>query len=116
MAKSKHPQIREEGGVATATKTKPKLQRPKLFKVLLHNDDFTTMEFVVEVLRTVFNHNENDAMAIMLKVHHDGIGIAGVYTFEIAETKAARVMQLAREEGFPLMCSLEPDEGTGPEE
>ena len=99
---------RHEQG-ATATRAQPKLQRPPLFRVLLHNDDFTTMEFVVEVLQSVFHHNEPEAMAIMLHVHHRGVGVAGVYTHEIAETKAAKVHSLAREAGFPLLSTVEPE-------
>jgi ATP-dependent Clp protease adaptor protein ClpS len=81
--------------------------RPPLYKVLLHNDNFTTMEFVVEVLVAIFHRSEGDAVRVMLEVHNNGIGVAGVYAFEIAETKAAKVMQLAREREFPLMCSLQ---------
>jgi len=78
--------------------------------VILHNDDFTTMEFVVAILKHVFHHDETSATAIMLHVHRTGIGIAGVYTYEIAETKVHQTMQLAREAEFPLLCTLEPDE------
>lgn len=100
-----------QGGVATATRTKPQLRRPPLFKVLLHNDDFTTMEFVVDVLTTVFHHTEPQAVAIMLHVHHQGVGVAGVFTYEIAETKQAKVTALAREAGYPLLCTVEPENG-----
>lgn len=103
------PKRHEQGGTATATQTKPKLKRPPLFKVLLHNDDFTTMEFVVEVLQTVFHHPEPQAVAIMLHVHQRGVGVAGVFTHEIAETKATKVIDLAREAGYPLLCTVEPE-------
>ena len=100
----------KEGGVAIATKTKKKLDRPKLYKVLLHNDDYTTMEFVVAILREVFHHNEVDATRIMLHVHQNGIGVAGVYTYEIAETRVQKTLALAKENQYPLMCTMEPEE------
>ena len=91
----------------TITKSKEKLEKPPLYKVLLHNDDYTTMEFVVFVLITVFNKSEEDAFVIMLKVHNEGIGIAGIYPYEIAETKAEKVMALARQNEYPLLCTVE---------
>ena len=99
-----------EGGVATAKKTKKKLEKPKMFRVLLHNDDYTTMEFVIEILREVFNHNIVDATRIMLHVHQNGMGVAGVYTFEVAETKVQKTLAMAKEFQYPLMCTMEPDE------
>lgn len=90
-----------------ASKTREKVKRPSLYKVLLHNDDFTTMEFVVEILMSVFSKSPEDATRIMLNVHKRGIGLCGVYTYEIAETKVDRVHYLAREHGFPLRCSME---------
>src|SRR4051812_46537314 len=110
----------DDGGVATDVeprtkeKTKQKLQRPKLYKVLLLNDDYTTMEFVVALLIHVFHHDESSAQAIMLHIHTSGVGIAGVYTYEVAETKVAMVMELAEKAEFPLQCTMEPaddDEG-----
>ena len=102
----------DEGGVATEVekKTKQKLQRPKLYKVLLLNDDYTTMEFVVALLMHVFHHDEASAQAIMLHIHQQGVGIAGVYTYEVAETKVAIVMELAQKAEFPLQCTMEPSE------
>src|ERR1044071_10314350 len=91
----------------TITKSKEKLEKPPLYKVLLHNDDYTTMEFVVFVLISVFNKSEDDAFVIMLKVHNEGLGIAGVYPYEIAETKAEKVIALAQQHEFPLMCTVE---------
>lgn len=88
---------------------KPKLKKPPLFKVLLHNDDYTTMEFVVFILHNVFQHSEVAAFRIMLQVHHEGVGIAGVFTHEIAETRVAKVMALAREHQYPLLCTFEPE-------
>jgi len=90
-------------------------KRPRKYKVLLHNDDFTPMEFVVDVLESLFNRSKAEATRIMLNVHRNGIGIAGVYSHEVAESKALRTIQTAREAGFPLMASTEPD-GEGPEE
>ena len=88
---------------------KPKLKRPPLYKVLLLNDDYTTMEFVIKVLCEIFNHSQDDAMTIMLHVHQKGAGVCGVYTREIAESKVDQVMRYAREEKHPLQCTLEPD-------
>jgi ATP-dependent Clp protease adaptor protein ClpS len=86
---------------------KTTLKKPPLYKVLLHNDDFTTMEFVIYVLQTVFQHNESDAVHIMLSVHHAGIGVAGVYTYEVAEMKAEKVKMLAEANEYPLLCTVE---------
>lgn len=98
-----------EGDVAVEERTEIRTEKPKLYKVLLHNDNFTTMEFVVAILVEVFHHSENDAVAIMLHVHQRGIGVAGVYTYEVAETKVARVSALAQEAQYPLMCTMEPE-------
>jgi len=95
--------------VKPKTKSKPKLEKPKLYKVLLHNDHYTTRDFVVEILKSIFNKPETEAVQIMLHVHNNGVGVAGVYTFEVAETKAETVIELARQNEFPLMCSLEPE-------
>lgn len=89
------------------TERKEKLQKPPLYKVLLHNDDFTTMDFVVFVLVQVFHKSEEEAIQIMLAVHHQGVGVAGVYTYEIAETKVNQVHNLAKAHEYPLLCSLE---------
>ena len=97
----------QEPGIAVATKPKEKLQKPPLHRVLLHNDDYTTMEFVVWVLMTVFHHDETTAAKIMLHVHKNGIGVAGIYARDIAETRIARVESLARSHEYPLRCSME---------
>ena len=97
----------DEGGTGTLTETKKKVEKPPLFKVLLHNDDYTTMEFVVFVLKTIFHKSEPDAVKIMLAVHEQGVGIAGVYTFEIAEAKVSKVIELARQSEYPLLCTVE---------
>jgi ATP-dependent Clp protease adaptor protein ClpS len=89
------------------TENKPKLEHPKKWKVLLHNDDFTSMEFVVLILQTVFRKNPIDAVRIMMAVHQQGLGVAGVYTYEIAEAKIAKVTQMAQEREFPLLCTME---------
>ena len=83
-------------------------KKPPMYKVLLHNDDYTTREFVVWVLQTVFHKNETDAVAIMSHVHNHGIGVAGIYTFEVAETKVTKTMHLAKAQQFPLQLSIEP--------
>ena len=90
-----------------ATESEEKLKQPPLYRVLLHNDDFTTMEFVVYVLQTIFQKSEAEAVRIMLRVHTEGLGVAGVYTFEVAEMKREIVMSLARAHEYPLLCTLE---------
>lgn len=92
---------------AVVAESREKLEKPPLYKVLLHNDDFTTMDFVVHVLRSIFGHTESAAFRIMLEVHVQGLGVAGVYTYEVAETKAAQVSELARAQEYPLLCTLE---------
>jgi ATP-dependent Clp protease adaptor protein ClpS len=94
----------------TRTKTERKLRKPPRYKVLLHNDDYTTREFVVEVLKGVFHRPEPEAVQIMLHVHHNGVGVAGVYTYEVAEVKVRTTESLARQREFPLMLSIEPEE------
>ena len=90
-----------------STTDREALQEPPLYKVLLHNDDYTTMEFVISILETVFQKSTPDATKIMLNVHHEGVGVAGIYTREICETKISLVHQLARKNEFPLRCSME---------
>jgi ATP-dependent Clp protease adaptor protein ClpS len=98
-----------DAGVVTRTRSERKVRPPPLYKVLLHNDDYTTMEFVVHVLESVFGHPSPVAMRIMLSIHHRGVGVAGVFPHEIAETKANKVMDLAREAEYPLLCTVEPE-------
>lgn len=86
---------------------KEKLEKPKLYKVILHNDDFTTMEFVVFILKHVFLRSDAEALTIMLKVHNEGIGIAGTYTYEVATMKAQKAINLARASEYPLLCTVE---------
>ncbi len=97
----------EENKTGLVTKTRPKTKKPSLYKVLLLNDDFTPMEFVVLVLQRFFNKGQDDANRIMLHVHHKGVGICGVYTFEVAEAKVTQVMDFARQHGHPLKCTME---------
>ena len=95
---------------AVATKIRRRAGRPRRYRVLLHNDDYTTMEFVVMVLVTVFHRSESAAVRTMIQVHQQGVGTAGVYTYEVAEAKVAKVARLARESQFPLYCTMEPEE------
>ena len=89
------------------TESEIKLEKPKLYKVLLHNDDFTTMEFVVFILQYVFNREDAEAFTIMLKVHNEGVGIAGIYPYEIATVKCNKAMNLAKAREYPLLCTVE---------
>ena len=97
------PETEEE----VISETRDEIDEPPMYKVLLHNDDYTTMEFVVEILMLVFNKTPEEAVEIMLNVHQKGIGICGVYTYEVSETKVNTVHDLARENGFPLKCTME---------
>jgi ATP-dependent Clp protease adaptor protein ClpS len=97
----------ESTGTAVITKTKTQTKRPSLYRVLLLNDDYTPMEFVVHVLERFFNKNRDAATQIMLHVHHHGIGECGIYTYEIAETKVTQVMDFARKHQHPLQCVME---------
>jgi ATP-dependent Clp protease adaptor protein ClpS len=97
----------DDGKTDVVTKTKPKTKKPSLYKVLILNDDYTPMEFVVFVLERFFSKGREEATRIMLHVHHKGVGICGVYTYEIAETKVAQVMDMARQNGHPLQCTME---------
>lgn len=94
---------------AVLTEKKTRLEKPKLFKVILHNDDFTTMEFVVFILTHVFKRSEAESFSIMLKVHHEGIGIAGIYPHDIAYMKSQKAMNLAKSRQYPLLVTVEPE-------
>ena len=96
-----------QSGTAIVTKTKPRTKRPNLYRVLLLNDDYTPMEFVVHVLERFFNKNREDATRIMLHVHQNGVGECGVFTYEVAETKVTQVMDFARKHQHPLQCVME---------
>jgi len=99
------PELEEE----IDSEIRDETDEPPMYKVLLHNDDYTTMDFVVEILILVFSKPPEEAVEIMLNVHRKGIGICGVYTYEISETKVETVHALAREHGFPLKCTMEKD-------
>ncbi len=95
----------QEESVLTEDETR--LEKPPLYKVLIHNDNFTTMEFVIYVLHNIFQLSESESVRIMLNVHVRGVGVAGIYPFEIAEMKVAKVTSLAQANEFPLLCTIE---------
>jgi ATP-dependent Clp protease adaptor protein ClpS len=99
---------RQTGG-EVLERTRQETKKPELFRVLLLNDDYTTMDFVIEILESVFHKGPADAYRIMMAVHTQGQGLCGVYTFEVAETKVATVVDLARGNGFPLRATMEPE-------
>ncbi|MEC7523956.1 MAG: ATP-dependent Clp protease adapter ClpS [Myxococcota bacterium] len=100
----------DDDGVITETKRETRVKKPRMYRVLVHNDDYTTREFVVEVLQQVFHHSETTAVRIMLHVHYNGVGVAGVFTREVAETKVQKVEQMAREREYPLRLTMEPED------
>ena len=97
------------GDPSLAVKTRPKTKRPPMYKVMLLNDDYTPMEFVIYVLQRFFSKSAEDATKVMLHVHQSGVGICGVFTYEVAETKVTQVMDMARQHGHPLQCTMEKD-------
>lgn len=97
----------EEGQTGIVTKTRPKTKRPSMYKVLILNDDYTPMEFVVHILERFFGKSRDEATEIMLHVHHKGVGICGVYTYEVAETKVTLVTDFSRKNQHPLQCTME---------
>lgn len=99
--------IKTDQQESVITRERKEVHEPSLYKALLHNDDYTSMEFVVAILENIFEKTTSVATKIMLDVHHAGVGVAGVYTREICETKIETVHQLARKNGFPLRCSME---------
>ena len=101
------PDDEHEGAVLTESRTE--VQKPKLYKVMLYNDDYTTMDFVVYILKTVFRKSETEAVTIMMKIHLEGYGVAGIYPFEIAKAKVTKVINLSRNRGFPLLATIESD-------
>jgi ATP-dependent Clp protease adaptor protein ClpS len=97
-------------GTAVITRESVSVQKPKLYRVLLHNDDFTPMEFVVEILTSIFKKQPDTARKIMLDVHHHGQGLCGIYPYDVAETRVALTTERARHQQFPLKCTMEPEE------
>jgi ATP-dependent Clp protease adaptor protein ClpS len=102
-------QPRTNESTLTETRSEQKLERPKMWRVLLHNDDYTTQDFVVWVLESVFHKPRGEAFAIMMSVHRSGLGVAGVYTYDVAETKVKTTKQMAEEHEFPLLVTMEPE-------
>ncbi|MDA1183507.1 MAG: ATP-dependent Clp protease adaptor ClpS [Acidobacteria bacterium] len=98
--------------VLSETRSAQKLQRPRMWRVLLHNDDYTTQEFVVWVLESVFHKSSSEAVTIMASVHRTGLGVAGVFTHDVAETKVGKTEQLAAQHEFPLLVTMEPEPET----
>ena len=96
----------------TDSRTDQQLQQPRLWRVLLHNDDYTTQDFVIWVLESIFNKPRGEAFAIMLNVHRSGLGLAGVYTHDVAETKLKATRQAAEDHEFPLLVTMEPEESS----
>jgi ATP-dependent Clp protease adaptor protein ClpS len=107
MSERKTSEPRRHGFEVEVEEALPKLKRPPLYRVILVNDDYTPMEFVVEVLETVFGMERSQATRVMLEVHTKGKGICGVYSYEIAETKVAQVTNIAQQQQHPLLCSME---------
>lgn len=104
-----NPSRDDDVSVVTRTRTDKKVQQPPMYRVLLHNDDYTTREFVVWILQTVFNRAEVEAVQIMLHVHHNGVGVAGVYPYDVAEAKVRKTSELAEQNEFPLLTTMEPE-------
>ena len=102
---NRNPQGNPATGVVV--KSKPKTRKPSMYKVIMLNDDYTPMEFVVMVLERLFNKSHEDAVRVMLHVHQKGVGVCGVYTYEVAETKVTQVMDLAQQHQHPLQCTME---------
>ena len=100
-------EFEQEGMVIAQGESEIELRKPSLYRVLIHNDDYTSMEFVVFILQTVFERSESEALQIMLKVHNEGMGVAGLYTYEIAEMKVVKVTSIAQANEFPLLCTIE---------
>ena len=94
-------------GTGIVTKTRPKTKKPSLYKVLLLNDDYTPMEFVVHILEKIFGKSREEAVDVMLHVHRHGVGVCGIFTFEVAETKVAQVIEFSRRHQHPLQCTME---------
>ncbi|TVR99858.1 MAG: ATP-dependent Clp protease adapter ClpS [Rhodospirillales bacterium] len=109
MSDPRQPKPPGVPATGVVTKVRPKTKKPSMYKVLMLNDDYTPMEFVVHVLERFFSKSHEEAVRIMLHVHHRGVGICGVFTYEVAETKVNQVMGLARQHQHPLQCTIEKD-------
>jgi ATP-dependent Clp protease adaptor protein ClpS len=107
MSNDKDEDDNNDGGTGVSTQLRSRTKKPSLYKVLLLNDDFTPMEFVIVVLERFFNKRQEDATDIMLHVHQNGVGLCGVFTYEVAETKVTHVMDFARQHQHPLQCTME---------
>ncbi|MBP9673677.1 MAG: ATP-dependent Clp protease adapter ClpS [Bacteriovoracaceae bacterium] len=101
------PMSQEDSENQSSTAVITEIKKPKLYRVLMHNDDYSTMEFVIDVLQRFFAKNYDEAMSIMLKVHHEGLAVCGIYTLEVAETKILQVSKYARKHEYPLKCSMQ---------
>jgi ATP-dependent Clp protease adaptor protein ClpS len=115
MSEPKKPNVDDQDNTGIATKVRTRTKRPSMYKVLMLNDDYTPMEFVVHVLERFFSKNHDDAVRIMLHVHHRGVGVCGVFTYEVAESKVNQVMEMARQHQHPLQCTIEKDTGESEE-
>jgi ATP-dependent Clp protease adaptor protein ClpS len=109
MSERRRTEKTHQEGVAI--KERARTRKPPLYRVFLHNDDYTTKEFVVMVLQVIFHKSEGEANEVMLHVHNNGVGLAGVYPYEVAETKVTKTMQLAKRDEYPLQLSMEPEGG-----
>lgn len=103
------PDDTHDSGISVITEREVRVQRPSMYKVILHNDDYTPMDFVTDILERVFNKNHADATEIMLTIHYKGYAVCGLFPYEIAETKVAQVTEAARDQEYPLQCTLEKD-------
>lgn len=107
MSQNNKDDQRDDSGTGIVTKTRTKTKKPSLYRVLILNDDYTPMEFVVYILERFFNKDREEATQIMLHVHQKGVGVCGVFTYEVAETKVTQVMNFARQHQHPLQCTME---------
>lgn len=107
MSTERHDDYEDDNGAAAVAPAEPELQKPPMFKVLLLNDDYTTMDFVIMILEDLFYKTSEEAERIMLQIHHEGHGVCGVFTREIAETKVQQVVEASKENGHPLQCIMD---------
>lgn len=100
-------ETKEDSDVIVITKKKSKTQKPRMYKVILHNDDYTSMDFVVDILESIFHKTPVIATQIMMEIHHKGKGVCGIYTRDVAESKVRQVEEKSLQEGYPLLCTME---------